>query len=59
MPTVQQFLAYLRDRRSQGHTQQQIADDFGVSRQAVEQWLSGDTSPSSAVLKLAELLRAA
>lgn len=33
-----------------GKTQQEVADHFGISREAVSQWESGDTRPRSAKL---------
>ncbi len=44
-------------REDRGATQQQIADLFGISRSAVQQWEDGDTSPRNPRLqKLARFL---
>ncbi len=43
-------------RRSRGDSLPAIGSDLGVSRQAVQQWLSGATQPSRTALKLAEQL---
>ena len=51
-----QFVAWLNVRRSRGDSFTAIACDLGVSRQAVQQWLSGATQPSRMALMLAEQL---
>jgi transcriptional regulator with XRE-family HTH domain len=56
MLTRSEFVAWLRERRSAGHSFTAIARDLGVSRQAVQQWLSGATQPSRTALMLAEPL---
>jgi transcriptional regulator with XRE-family HTH domain len=56
MLTRSEFVAWLRRRRSAGHSFTAIGRDFGVSRQAVQQWLSGATQPSRMALMLAEHL---
>jgi transcriptional regulator with XRE-family HTH domain len=56
MLTRSEFVAWLIERRSAGHSLTAIARDLGVSRQAVQQWLSGATQPSRTALMLAEHL---
>jgi len=56
MLTPSEFVAWLGARRSAGHSFTAIGRDLGVSRQAVQQWLSGATQPSRMALTLAEPL---
>jgi hypothetical protein len=56
MLTRSEFVAWLRTRLSAGHSLTAIGRDLGVSRQAVQQWLSGATQPSRMALMLAEQL---
>jgi len=56
MLTPSEFVAWLRELRSAGHSFTAIGRDLGVSRQAVQQWLSGATQPSRMALMLAEQL---
>jgi transcriptional regulator with XRE-family HTH domain len=56
MLTASEFVAWLAERRSAGHSFTAIGCDLGVSRQAVQQWLSGATQPSRTVLLLAKPL---
>ncbi len=56
MLTPSEFLSWLAVRRSAGHSFTAIGRDLGVSRQAVQQWLSGATQPSRMALILAEQL---
>jgi transcriptional regulator with XRE-family HTH domain len=56
MLTRSELVAWLGARRSAGHSFTAIGRDLGVSRQAVQQWLSGATQPSRMVLLLAEPL---
>lgn len=56
MLTRSEFLTWLDVRRSTGESLTAIGRDLGVSRQAVQQWISGATQPSSMALKLAEQL---
>ena len=56
MLTPSELVAWLSARRSVGHSFTAIGRDLGVSRQAVQQWLSGATQPSRTVLLLAEPL---
>ena len=50
-----QFVLYLEGRRAKGEHLQSIGASFGVSRQAVHQWLHG-AEPSLTVLILAGML---
>ena len=59
MLTHSEFVAWLIARRSAGHSITAIAGDLGVSRQAVQQWLSGATQPSRMALMLAGQLHRA
>ena len=56
MLTHSEFVAWLDLRRSAGDSFTAIGRDFGVSRQAVQQWLSGATQPSRMAPMLAEQL---
>jgi transcriptional regulator with XRE-family HTH domain len=56
MLTPSEFLAWLRVLRSRGDSFTAIGRQLGVSRQAVQQWLSGATQPSRMALMLAEQL---
>ena len=56
MLSPSELVAWLGARRSVGHSFTAIGRDLGVSRQAVQQWLSGATQPSHTVLLLAEPL---
>jgi transcriptional regulator with XRE-family HTH domain len=56
MLTCSEFVKWLVPRRSAGDSLTAIGRDLGVSRQAVQQWLSGATQPSRTVLMLAEQL---
>jgi transcriptional regulator with XRE-family HTH domain len=56
MLTRSEFVAWLDVRRSAGDSFTAIGRDLGVSRQAVQQWLSGATQPSRMALTLAEQL---
>jgi transcriptional regulator with XRE-family HTH domain len=56
MLTHSEFLRWLEERRSAGHSFTAIGRDLGVSRQAVQQWLSGTTRPSLTALMLAQTL---
>jgi transcriptional regulator with XRE-family HTH domain len=47
--TKAQFRKYLARRHSK-ESFKAIADDLGVTRQAVEQWHNGDNQPSKLVL---------
>lgn len=59
MLTRSEFVTWLVTRRSAGHSVSDIGRDLGVSRQAVQQWLSGATQPSRMALMLAgQLYRA-
>jgi len=51
--TLGSRISEARDRA--GKTQQEVADHFGITREAVSQWESDDTRPRSA--KLSELTR--
>ena len=51
--TLGSRISEARDRA--GKTQQEVADHFDISREAVSQWESDDTKPRSA--KLSELMR--
>jgi DNA-binding transcriptional regulator YiaG len=53
MLTHSEFVGWLEARRSAGHSFTAIGRDLGVSRQAVQQWLSGATRPSRVALMLA------
>lgn len=54
MLTPSQFTGCLASWREQGMTLSAIGKQFGVSYQAVQQWISGETQPSKTVLILAE-----
>jgi hypothetical protein len=54
--THKQFALYLAGRRAKGECLQAIGASFGVSRQAVHQWLTGVARPSGTVLILADVL---
>ncbi len=56
MLTLSEFVTWLGERRSAGHSLTAIGRDLGVSRQAVQQWLNGATQPSRLALMLAESL---
>jgi hypothetical protein len=56
MLTRSEFVAWLRARRCAGHSLTAIGRDMGVSRQAVQQWLSGATQPSRMALMLGSVL---
>jgi hypothetical protein len=56
MLTRTEFVTWLAERRAAGHSFTTIGRDLGVSRQAVQQWLSGATQPSRMALVLAEQL---
>ena len=52
--TVPQFKRYLTSRKAKG-SMASIARDLGVTRQAVKQWVDGDTEPSKLVLLVAAM----
>ena len=56
MLTRSEFAGWIEARRSAGHSFTAIGRDLGVSRQAVQQWLSGATRPSRVAMMLAETL---
>jgi len=56
MLTHSELVAYLVVRRSAGESLTAIGREFGVSRQAVQQWLNGTTQPSRMALVLGEQL---
>jgi hypothetical protein len=56
MLTRSEFVAWLDVQRSAGDSFTAIGRDLGVSRQAVQQWLSGAAHPSRMALTLAALL---
>ena len=56
MLTRSEFVAWLDVQRSAGDSFTAIGRDFGVSRQAVQQWLSGATQPSRMALMLGSVL---
>ena len=56
MLTGSEFVAWIDARRSAGDSFTAIGRDLGVSRQAVQQWVSGATQPSRMALMLAEQL---
>lgn len=55
--TVKEFRAYISSRIAQGESQSEIAQSFGVSRQAVNRWLNEDIEPSGMALKFATTLQ--
>lgn len=53
--TKDQLFIQIKTRRAVGITWDAICADLQVSRQAISQWLSGQTEPAKPVLALAEL----
>lgn len=52
--TPKQFRKYLVRRKAK-ESMAAIGRDLGVSRQAVKQWIDGDTDPSNVVLLVAAM----
>lgn len=57
MLTPAQFADCLTRWRAEGMSLTAIGEQFGVSYQAVQQWISGETQPSKTVLILAEQIQ--
>jgi len=57
--TAAEFRVYIQRRLEAGESYKAIGDAFGVSKQAVQQWMSGKNEPSNMALKMAETIRAA
>jgi transcriptional regulator with XRE-family HTH domain len=50
------LLSHVRTRIARGASLAVVGRELGVSKQAVHQWLTGETTPRGAVLLLASLL---